>query len=71
MNNKNMPTLEITLTLDELRAVTKSLSIGADQLARKVQRLGEDRRANDISTEYVLLMEAKAECEAVLREAMR
>ena len=69
--NDNMPTVEISLTLDELRAVTKSLSIGADQLARKVQRMGENPRANDISSEYVLLMEAKHECEAVLKEAMR
>jgi hypothetical protein len=69
--NDNMPTVEISLTLDELRAVTKSLSIGADQLARKVQRMGENPRANDISSEYVLLMEAKHECESVLKEAMR
>jgi hypothetical protein len=69
--NKNMPTLEVSLTLDELRAVSKSLSIGADQLARKINRLGDDRRAQDIVAEYRLLMEAKLECESVLKEAMR
>lgn len=71
-NQRNeMPMLEIALTLDELRAVTKSLSIGADQLARKINRLGEDRRAKDVLAEYSLLMDAKMECEAVLKEAMR
>jgi len=69
--NKNLPTLEVSLTLDELRAVSKSLSIGADQLARKINRLGDDRRAQDIVAEYRLLMEAKLECESVLKEAMR
>jgi hypothetical protein len=68
---KNLPTLEVSLTLDELRAVSKSLSIGADQLARKINRLGDDRRAQDIVAEYRLLMEAKLECESVLKEAMR
>jgi hypothetical protein len=68
---KNLPTLEVSLTLDELRAVSKSLSIGADQLARKINRLGDDRRAQDIVAEYRLLMEAKLECESVLKEAMK
>ena len=68
---KNLPTLEVSLTLDELRAVSKSLSIGADQLARKINRLGDDRRAQDIVAEYRLLMDAKLECESVLKEAMR
>lgn len=67
----NMPTLEVSLTLAELRAVAKSLSIGADQLARKIERLGDNPRADDIVEEYKLLMEAKIECESVLKEAMR
>lgn len=68
---KNQPRVEVSVTLDELRAMTKSLSIGADQLAKKIQRLGEDKRAEGIIEEYVLLMEAKFECEEVLKEAMR
>lgn len=71
INRDEMPTLEISLTLDELRAVTKSLSIGADQLAKKINRLGDDRRARDVVAEYSLLMDAKMECEAVLKEAMK
>ena len=69
--NKNQPRVEVSITLDELRAMTKSLSIGADQLAKKIQRLGDDKRAEGIIDEYVLLMEAKFECEEVLKEAMR
>jgi hypothetical protein len=68
---KNQPRVEVSVTLDELRAMTKSLSIGADQLAKKIQRLGDDKRAEGIIEEYVLLMEAKFECEEVLKEAMR
>jgi hypothetical protein len=66
-----MPQLEISLTLDELRAVAKSLSIGADQMAKKINRLADDRRAADVIQEYKLLMDAKMECESVLKEAMR
>jgi hypothetical protein len=68
---KSQPRVEVSVTLDELRAMTKSLSIGADQLAKKIQRLGDDKRAEGIIEEYVLLMEAKFECEEVLKEAMR
>jgi hypothetical protein len=68
---KSQPRVEVSITLDELRAMTKSLSIGADQLAKKIQRLGDDKRAEGIIEEYVLLMEAKFECEEVLKEAMR
>lgn len=74
MNNNDrntMPMLEVSLTLDELRAVTKSLSIGADQLAKKISRLHDDRRAADVVREYTLLMDAKMECESVLKCAMQ
>jgi hypothetical protein len=70
MNNKYEPTLEVSLTLQELRAVVKSLSIGADQLAKKVQRLGANSKADDIASEYLLLFRAKAECESVLACAL-
>lgn len=61
-----MPFVEVRLQLDELRAVVKSLSIGVDQLAKKVYRLGDSKRADDIASEYALLARAKAEFEAVL-----
>lgn len=71
VDRRVMPRLEISLTLDELRAVAKSLSIGADQLAKKINRLADDRRAADVVKEYSLLMDAKMECESVLKEAMQ
>lgn len=67
---KAMPFVEVRLQLDELRAVVKSLSIGADQLAKKVYRLGDDKRVDDVASEYTLLARAKAECEAVLMLAL-
>jgi hypothetical protein len=36
------PVLEIQLTLTQLRVVVKSLSIGTDQLAKKIQRQGNN-----------------------------
>lgn len=69
--SNSMPYLEVKLTLEELRAVVKSLSIGADQLAKKTYRMGDDPRASDIAKEYVLLANAKAEFEEVLIEAMK
>jgi len=66
-----LPYLEVQLTLDELRAVVKSLSIGTDQLARKSSRLGDDPRSKEIAREFVLLAGAKAEFEEVLLGAMK
>lgn len=64
---KEEPTLEVTLTLSELRAVIKSLSIGVDQLSKKQMRQGDSgRRATSVYEEYELLLSAKAEMEDVL-----
>ena len=68
---KNEPTLDVTITLKELRAVVKSLSIGADQLAKKINRLGDDKRANDVYAEFADLMSAKKEMEEVLLAALQ
>ena len=68
---KNEPTLEVTITLTELRAVVKSLSIGADQLAKKINRLGDDKRADETFTEFADLMSAKKEMEEVLLAALQ
>ena len=68
---KNEPTLDVTITLTELRAVVKSLSIGADQLAKKINRLGDDNRANDVYAEFADLMSAKKEMEEVLLAALQ
>lgn len=68
---KNEPTLDVTITLTELRAVVKSLSIGVDQLAKKINRLGDGPKADDVYNEYLWLMEAKKEFESVLIEALK
>ncbi len=68
---KNEPTLDVTITLTELRAVVKSLSIGVDQLAKKINRLGDDKRANDVYAEFADLMSAKKEMEEVLLAALQ
>ena len=68
---KNEPTLEVTITLTELRAVIKSLSIGVDQLAKKINRLSDDKRANETFTEFADLMSAKKEMEEVLLAALQ
>ena len=68
---KNEPTIEVTVTLSELRTVIKSLSIGVDQLAKKLNRLGDDKRANDVFAEFADLMSAKKEMEEVLIEALK
>ena len=68
---KNEPTLEVTITLTELRAVVKSLSIGTDQLAKKINRLGDDKRADDVYAEFADLMSAKKEMEEVLLAALQ
>ena len=68
---KNEPTIEVTVTLSELRTVIKSLSIGVDQLAKKLNRLGDDKRANDVFAEFADLMSAKREMEEVLIEALK
>ena len=64
------PTLEVSMTLTELRAVVKSLSIGVDQLAKKIQRLGDGKRADATHTELTALLSAKQEMEDVLSAAL-
>lgn len=64
--------VEVTLTIPELHAVVKSLSIGYDQLQGKIQRLGQNhKRSDDIHDEAGLLLSAKQEMELVLQEATR
>ena len=63
------PILEVQLTLTQLRCVVKSLSIGVDQLAKKIQRHdrpGNNKRADLVYLEYCALLDAKQEFESVL-----
>lgn len=64
------PTLEVQLTLTQLRVVVKSLSIGTDQLAKKIQRQGNNSRADLAYTEFQALLNAKQEMESVLNAGL-
>lgn len=68
---KHEPTLEVSMTLSELRAVIKSLAIGVDQLAKKIQRFAMDERVDSVHTELTELLSAKHEMETVLALALQ
>ena len=68
---KQEPTLEVSLTLSELRAVIKSLAIGVDQLAKKIQRFAMDERIDSVHTELTEILSAKHEMETVLTLALQ
>jgi hypothetical protein len=42
-----------------------------DQLAKKINRLGDDKRADDVYAEFADLMSAKKEMEEVLLAALQ
>ena len=67
---KSEPTLEVQLTLTQLRCVVKSLSIGTDQLAKKIQRQGDNSRADSAYADFQELLEAKQELESVLNAGL-
>ena len=62
--------LEVQLTLTQLRVVVKSLSIGTDQLAKKIQRQGNNSRADLAYVECKALLNAKQEMESVLNAGL-
>ena len=64
------PMLEVQLTLTQLRVVVKSLSIGTDQLAKKIQRQGNNSRADLAYVEFKALLNAKQEMESVLNAGL-
>ena len=64
------PMLEVQLTLTQLRVVVKSLSIGTDQLAKKIQRQGNNSRADLAYAEFKALLNAKQEMESVLNAGL-
>jgi hypothetical protein len=58
-NNMEL-TVTINLTFDELRAVIKSVSIGCDQLTKKLERVGSSKWQSDVHDELTLLTSANA-----------
>lgn len=76
MENFEDRIIEVSFSVDELRAVTKSLNIGADQLSKKLARFpksknGGDYHYRDLCNEYELLTNALAECQSVLSLVLR
>jgi hypothetical protein len=65
------PSVEVTITLNELRAVIKSLSIGVDQLAKKLQRLTGHVISDSLYQEYLWLSTAKKEMEETLQARLK
>lgn len=50
--------ITVSLEFNELRAVIKSLSIGCDQLSKKLERLSSTKYSQDTQDELLLLMES-------------
>lgn len=63
-------TVKLSLTLDEVRTIVKSLSIGADQVGKKMDRLRGTHRHGDVLTEYSVLVKTKIHFERVLSEIL-
>jgi len=61
-------TVKLSLTLDEIRTIVKSLSIGADQVGKKLDRVRGTYRASDVLTEYQLLTHTKLHFERALTD---
>ena len=68
--------VEVQFTIPELRSVVKSLGIGADQLAKKLERYGVghkggDKHYRELCDEYESLTSGLAECQSVLSTVLR
>ena len=59
-------TTSTDLTIPELRSVIKSLSIGCDQVAKKIGRVATTKWQDGVTEEYALMMEAKHKFEKSL-----
>lgn len=62
--------IQISLQFDELRAVVKSLSIGCDQLSRKLDRLSTSKYSKDTQEELLVLMQANNKMQDALAEVI-
>jgi hypothetical protein len=67
---------EVQFTVAELRTVVKSLAIGSDQLAKKLERFPKDSKGGvnhyrELCDEYESLTSALAECQSVLSTVLR
>jgi hypothetical protein len=68
--------VEVEFTVGELRTVVKSLAIGSDQIAKKLERFPKDSKGGakhyrELCDEYKSLTSALAECQSVLSTVLR
>jgi len=68
--------VEVEFTVGELRTVVKSLAIGSDQIAKKLERFPKDSKGGakhyrELCDEYQSLTSALAECQCVLSTVLR
>lgn len=66
--------VEVQFSVSELRSVVKSLGIGADQLAKKLERFprgGTNTHYKELCDEYESLTGALGECQSVLSTVLR
>ncbi len=68
--------VEVEFTVGELRTVVKSLAIGSDQIAKKLERFPKDSKGGakhyrELCDEYQSLTSALAECQSVLSTVLR
>lgn len=71
--NHDDKVVDISLTMSEVGAVIKSLSIGCDQLVKKLNRLESPRQSAmiaELHKEYTLLLDARQEIETVYAMAI-
>lgn len=61
---------QITFDRAELRAVIKSLSIGCDQLSKKLERMSTTQYHADVESELKLLMSAVQKLNAAMYEGL-
>jgi hypothetical protein len=67
-----METTNINLTEDEMVAVCKSLSIGVDQLAKKLINMrGSRSQLRSVNAELALIMSARAKIESAMIETIK
>ena len=67
-----METTNINLTKDEMVAVCKSLSIGCDQLAKKLINMrGSQRQLRAVNAELSLIMSARGKIEEAMMELIK
>jgi hypothetical protein len=62
--------ITVGLEYDELRAVIKSLSIGCDQLSKKLDRLSSTSYRQETQEELLLLMRATSKFNDALSETI-